>query len=64
LPELELCNTAQAVKLSRRMTTANKITIIRILLVPFFVVQVLYYANTGNEWYRLVRPALLCRGGN
>ena len=40
------------------MTTANKITIIRILLVPFFVVQVLYYANTGNEWYRLV--ALLC----
>jgi CDP-diacylglycerol--glycerol-3-phosphate 3-phosphatidyltransferase len=40
------------------MTTANKITIIRILLVPFFVVQVLYYANTGNECYRLV--ALLC----
>ncbi len=40
------------------MTTANKITIIRILLVPFFVVQVLYYTNTGNEWYRLF--ALLC----
>ena len=40
------------------MTTANKITIIRILLVPFFVVQVLYYTNTGNEWYWLF--ALLC----
>ena len=35
------------------MTTANKITILRILLVPFFVVQVLYYVDTGNEWYRL-----------
>ena len=35
------------------MTTANKITILRILLVPFFVVQVLYYADTGNEWYRI-----------
>jgi CDP-diacylglycerol--glycerol-3-phosphate 3-phosphatidyltransferase len=40
------------------MTTANKITILRILLVPFFVVQVLYYVNTGNEWYRLA--AFLC----
>ena len=40
------------------MTTANKITILRILLVPFFVVQVLYYVNTGNEWYRLF--AFLC----
>lgn len=35
------------------MTTANKITIVRVLLVPFFIVQVLYYVNTGNEWYRL-----------
>ena len=35
------------------MTTANKITILRILLVPFFVVQVLYYMKTGSEWYRL-----------
>ncbi len=34
------------------MTTANKITIGRILLVPFFIVQVIYYARTGNEWYR------------
>lgn len=29
------------------MTTANKITIFRILLIPFFVVEVLYYAKTG-----------------
>ena len=36
------------------MTTANKITIFRILLVPFFIVQVLYYADAGNEVYRLL----------
>jgi len=35
------------------MTTANKITILRILLIPFFVVQVLYYVKDGNEAYRL-----------
>src|SRR5262245_3010886 len=35
------------------MTTANKITILRILMVPFFVVQLLCYVNSGNEWYRL-----------
>ena len=40
------------------MTTANKITILRVLLVPFFIVQVLYYVNTGNEWYRW--SAVLC----
>lgn len=40
------------------MTTANKITILRILLVPFFIAQVLYYVSTGNEWYRLF--AFLC----
>ena len=34
------------------MTTANKITILRILLIPFFVVQVLYYVNGGNELHR------------
>ena len=34
------------------MTTANKITIMRILLVPFFVVQVLYYVNGAGEWHR------------
>jgi len=36
------------------MTTANKITILRILLVPFFVVEVLYFVNTGNEIHRLL----------
>ena len=36
------------------MTTANKITILRILLIPFFVVEVLYYVETGNEVHRLL----------
>jgi CDP-diacylglycerol--glycerol-3-phosphate 3-phosphatidyltransferase len=36
------------------MTTANKITILRILLIPFFVVEVLYYTKGGNEIHRLV----------
>ena len=39
---------------SRAMTTANKVTILRILLVPFFVTQLLYYGSTGNETYRLL----------
>jgi CDP-diacylglycerol--glycerol-3-phosphate 3-phosphatidyltransferase len=30
------------------MTTANKITILRILLIPFFVVETIYYVRTGN----------------
>lgn len=34
------------------MTTANKITILRILLIPFFVVEVLYYVKNGNEAHR------------
>jgi cardiolipin synthase (CMP-forming) len=34
------------------MTTANKITIFRILLIPFFVVEILYYVRTGNEVHR------------
>jgi CDP-diacylglycerol--glycerol-3-phosphate 3-phosphatidyltransferase len=34
------------------MTTANKITILRILLVPFFVVELIYYLRSGNEWHR------------
>lgn len=34
------------------MTTANKVTITRILLIPFFVVEVLYYVKTGNELHR------------
>ena len=36
------------------MTTANKITILRILLIPFFVVEALYYVKTGNEVHRLL----------
>jgi len=40
------------------MTTANKVTILRILLIPFFVGAVLYYVRTGNETYRLA--GLLC----
>ena len=34
------------------MTTANKITILRILLIPFFVVEVLYFVETGKELHR------------
>ena len=36
------------------MTTANKITILRILLIPFFVVEVLYYVAAGNELRRFL----------
>jgi CDP-diacylglycerol--glycerol-3-phosphate 3-phosphatidyltransferase len=36
------------------MTTANRITIFRILLIPFFVVEILYYVKTGNELHRFV----------
>ena len=35
------------------MTTANKITILRILLIPFFVVVLIYYVRTGHENFRL-----------
>ncbi len=31
------------------MTTANKVTILRILLIPFFVIEVLYYVKNGHE---------------
>jgi CDP-diacylglycerol--glycerol-3-phosphate 3-phosphatidyltransferase len=34
------------------MTTANKVTIFRILLIPFFVVEILYYVQHGNELNR------------
>jgi CDP-diacylglycerol--glycerol-3-phosphate 3-phosphatidyltransferase len=34
------------------MTTANKVTIVRILLIPFFVVQILYYFRNGRESHR------------
>lgn len=36
------------------MTTANKITILRVLLIPFFVVEVLYYVKAGHEIHRLL----------
>ena len=35
------------------MTTANKITIGRALLIPCFIVLMLYYRNTANEAYRV-----------
>jgi CDP-diacylglycerol--glycerol-3-phosphate 3-phosphatidyltransferase len=35
------------------MTTANKITILRILLIPFFVVELIYYRQSGAEAHRL-----------
>jgi CDP-diacylglycerol--glycerol-3-phosphate 3-phosphatidyltransferase len=40
------------------MTTANKITILRILLIPFFVVETLYYVRQGHEVHRLL--AIIC----
>ena len=36
------------------MTTANKVTILRILLIPFFVVELIYFLQTDNEVYRLL----------
>lgn len=36
------------------MTTANRITILRILLVPFFITQVVYYLTNGHETHRLL----------
>jgi len=36
------------------MTTANKVTILRILLIPFFVVELIYYVRSGNEIHRLL----------
>jgi CDP-diacylglycerol--glycerol-3-phosphate 3-phosphatidyltransferase len=40
------------------MTTANKVTILRILLIPYFVVEILYYVKDGNEISRIM--ALIC----
>jgi len=40
------------------MTTANKVTILRILLIPVFVVQILYYFANGHELHRTL--GLLC----
>jgi cardiolipin synthase (CMP-forming) len=36
------------------MTTANKITIVRILLVPLFIGEVVYYLTNGEELHRFV----------
>jgi CDP-diacylglycerol--glycerol-3-phosphate 3-phosphatidyltransferase len=36
------------------MTTANKITILRMVLIPFFVVEVLDYVETGTELHRFL----------
>lgn len=36
------------------MTTANKITLLRIIVVPFFILQLLDYKNTGNELHRFL----------
>jgi len=35
------------------MTTANKVTILRMLLIPFFVVEAIYYVKSGKEGFRL-----------
>jgi len=40
------------------MTTANKLTILRVLLIPFFVGATICYVRSGNEDYRLA--AILC----
>jgi CDP-diacylglycerol--glycerol-3-phosphate 3-phosphatidyltransferase len=44
---------ANDASLAFSMTTANKVTLLRILLVPFFVVELVYYVRSGNEVYRL-----------
>jgi len=52
---------------TRNMTTANKVTILRMLLIPFFVVEALYYVKTGNEIFRFLATlafatAAICDG--
>ncbi|RME95778.1 MAG: CDP-alcohol phosphatidyltransferase family protein [Verrucomicrobia bacterium] len=37
-----------------RMTTANKVTIARILLVPVFVIELMNFTGNGREIHRLV----------
>jgi len=39
---------------SRPVTTANKITIARVLLVPVFIGAIIYYLTTGEEVFRRV----------
>src|SRR6185503_17413708 len=52
---------------TRSMTTANKVTILRMLLIPFFVVEALYYVKTGDETFRFLATlafatAAICDG--
>jgi CDP-diacylglycerol--glycerol-3-phosphate 3-phosphatidyltransferase len=42
------------------VTTANQVTIFRILLIPIFVVELLYYVRTGQEAHRFA--AVICFG--
>jgi cardiolipin synthase len=45
-------NRRHASKTMLGMTTANKVTILRILLIPVFVVEILYYFKNGHEIHR------------
>jgi len=45
--------TGQRLRSFNDVTTANKVTILRMLLIPFFVVEILYYVKSGNEWHRI-----------
>lgn len=40
------------------MTLANQITIVRLVLVPIFLVELMYYVNTGNWWHYLAALAV------
>lgn len=40
------------------LTTANKITIVRIVLVPFFVLSLLEYTTTGRDLFRWLATAI------
>lgn len=42
------------------MTIANQITILRLLLIPLFVVQLLYYFDKGDEVYRYMALSFFC----
>lgn len=45
---------APLLHLLSHVTTANKVTIARILLIPFFVVEMLNYVKSGDETHRFV----------
>ncbi len=42
------------------MTLATKITLSRILLVPFFVTQVIYHVSDGREVFRIAALVIFC----